>query len=346
VTAEAGRLLAGARSVLLVRLRSIGDTVLMTPLLAALRRGLPATEVAVLLDAPLAPLLAGHPDVDRLLPAGRSARGRLGALAAVRAARFDAVVDLHGGPTAALLTRFSRAGLRIGLEGYRRRRAYDRLLPSPFKGSGRAVTLHTVESNLTIAAALGLDRPERDAPRLVTSAPAEAEAEAALAAAGLDLARPFLVLHPGAALRSKTWPAERFQEVARQLTLGGVQVALVAPPEGLSGRGWASSGARPLRPLGLAALAAVLARARTFVGNDSGPAHMAAALGAKVVAVFGSQDPRVWRPWGDGHRALSLGLDCSPCPGRTCANPRRFACLDGIPVEQVVRAAREAIHGA
>jgi ADP-heptose:LPS heptosyltransferase len=200
-----------------------------------------------------------------------------------------------------------------------------------------------VEGNLAIARALGLAPPAGLAPWLVTDGEGEREAAGAAAAAGLDLDRPFVAVHPGAALPSKTWPAGRFRDVAWTLAADGLQVALVAPP-GKPGVDFPPApGLHALPPLSLPGLLALLARARLFVGNDSGPAHMAAAIGVPAVAVFGSQDPRVWRPWGPANRALWKGLPCSPCRGFVCRNPHRFECLDAIGVSEVVGAVRDIL---
>jgi ADP-heptose:LPS heptosyltransferase len=331
-------------SLLVVRLRSIGDTVLMLPLLAAIRHQRPGANLALLLEPPAASLLEGQALADRIFTVRPGTVSRVRTLGAVRAQHFEVALDLHGGPTAALFTRFSGAPLRVGLEGFRHRRAYNRRLPSPFKGRDRALTLHTVESNLAVARSLGLEPEPGLVPRLRPTDAGEAEADRALAAAGLAPGRGFVALHPGAALRSKTWPGERFAAVARALAADGLEVVVVTPPPGLdrpvTAAGPGRGAVRRLPPVTLATLLAVLARARLFIGNDSGPAHMAAAAGTPAVTVFGSQDVRVWRPYGPGHESLSAGLACQPCRGFTCANPKPFECLDAIGIDAVLDAAR------
>jgi len=325
----------------LVRLRSIGDAILMTPLARAIKRDLPDVEVSLLLEPTPASLLADQPDVDRVVEVPRSLAGRVRALRWLRSHRADAIIDLHGGPTAALLTRWSGARRRIGLAAYRQRGAYDERLPSPFKGRERALTLHTVTSNIAVARSLGLDPPADLAPRLSVTAAGREDARRALVASALAGQAPDVVLHAGAALRSKRWPVERLTAVGRALAQDGLRVASVrAPGEPAT---IDDDAIVALPPLALPALLAVLAVTRLFIGNDSGPAHMAAAVGTPAVTVFGSQDPQVWRPWGDRQTALSAGLECAPCAGFTCANPRRFACLLDISTEQVLNAARTRI---
>ena len=138
----------------------------------------------------------------------------------------------------------------------------------------------------------------------------------------------------------------RFAEVAaalqRELDLA---VVVLRPPAAVAP---AIAAGSSLPALPLDAVLAVLGRALLFVGNDSGPAHMAAAVGTPTVTVFGSQNPRVWRPWGaaSAHRALSAGLPCSPCPGFRCGNDRQLACLDDVTAAQVTDAAREVLAHA
>jgi ADP-heptose:LPS heptosyltransferase len=99
-----------------------------------------------------------------------------------------------------------------------------------------------------------------------------------------------------------------------------------------------------LSDLPLNQLAALMQAAALYIGNDSGPMHIAAALGTPVVGIFGSSDPRKWHPWGAPQRTLWAGLECSPCHGKWCANPERHACLERIGVDAVLEAALNLLN--
>lgn len=328
-------------TVVFIRLRSIGDAILMTPLAAAVKSQRPGWSLTAVLEPDAAAVLAGHPHIDRILPVGRGVIPRLRAVHALRRVAADIAIDLHGGTTAALLTRLSGAQLRVGLEAYRSRSAYDLRLPSPYKGAARSVTLHTVAGNLAIAHALGLDPDPDLRPTIRVSEHGRDTANVALAGVGLDAVSPFIAIHPGATLESKTWPRDRFLEVARRL--GEDHAVVWLCPPGTTAPGFGVGRGVALARLDLPTLAGVLARARLVIANDSGPSHMAAALGVATVTIFGSQDPRVWRPLGRRARVLASPLPCAPCAGTHCANPHRLECLDRISVEEVVAQAREAL---
>ena len=326
-----------------MRLRSIGDTVLATPALAALRRFLPQARLDVLLEDWVAPILAGSPDVDRLLTLPRrSLIARLRLLPALRAARYDVAFDLHGGSTATLLTFASGARERIGYARYQYARLLTRRAPPSAQLWGQDA-LHSVEEQLALLGSVGVPVSDRPATR-VPLAPAAVESMTArLKADGLAPDSPMALLHPMAAFESKRWSLEGFAAVAAQLHGRGLAVvALVAPREqGTLARLRAAAGVpvTGCADLSLPEVAALAARARVFVGNDSGIAHIAAAVRAPVVVIFGSSNVTHWRPWSTAPaEVVRQAVPCAPCPGYTCREPRPFGCIKGVSVEQVLGA--------
>lgn len=257
---------------LLIRLRSLGDCVLTTPALALLKGFRPDLRVAVVVEERFRAVFEGSGDVDELLEPST-----------VRAARWGArlCLDLHGGNRAAWLTLASGARLRAGFAHARWAWAYGIRIPRAQAILGVERVVHTAEHLASAMFYLGVPRSE--IPR------------AKLAARPCRAAAPYAVVHPVASAPEKTWPAAHFLVVAELLarTWGIEPVFLGAAGDDLS----AFARFRTLcgRPLG--EVKDLIAGAALFLGNDSGPAHMAAAFGVPAVVVFGPSDPRIWGPW-------------------------------------------------
>ena len=174
------------RSVLVVRLRSIGDTVLTTPSLYALKRFLPHARLDILLEDWVAPVLEGFEYVDNIITLKRgSTAARAGVARQIRAARYDVAYNLHGGTTATLLTRASGARHRVGYSSYQYGRLHNHLAPSSSSLWGRDKT-HSVEQQLALLGWTGVPVTDRPATRLAVTDQAGASISARLRAAGLD----------------------------------------------------------------------------------------------------------------------------------------------------------------
>ena len=325
------------RRILCLRLRSMGDAVLMTPALAALRAGFVGAEIHVVLAEELCPLLAGHPDLDRIHALGRTATAKLALAARLRRLRFDAVIDFHGGPTSAFLTAAAGARTRVGRSRYRFSPLYTHAVGDPEVIFGDPAASHTVHVQASLVAALGVPLTEL-APRLQVKPAARERVHRRLASRGV-CGEGFVLLQPTASFATKTWPASRFVELGEELRRRTEHEVVVSLPSDLSALVGKFSGFPTLTGLPPDELIALSAGAALYLGNDGGPMHVAAALGVPVVAIFGSSDPRRWYPWGVEHRILWAGLECSPCHGRWCANPRQLACLEAISVGAALDAA-------
>jgi ADP-heptose:LPS heptosyltransferase len=261
------RLPSGARACV-VRLRSLGDSVLTTPALALLKRQRPDLKVAVVSEERFFSLFEGNPDVDRLLPPS---------IPAVRNWRPNLCLNLHGGTRSVWITLLSGAGFRAGFRHYRWPFLYNVAIPTAQEILGVSRKVHTAEHLASAMFFLGVDRQEIPRARLTADAPGEAA--------------PYAVIHPFASAPDKTWPAERFQEVARTLSME--PVFLAGPDDDTSPfQSW-----RVYENLPLAQVKNNISGASLFIGNDSGPAHIAAAFGVPVVVLFGSSDPVIWAPW-------------------------------------------------
>lgn len=284
--------------VLLVRLRSIGDTVLMTPCISALKRWRPEIDIDVALEPFCAPLLESHPDIRRVVVVERSTRGRLQTIPRLRAARYDMAVNLNGGSTASLLGLASGASVRVGFSGYQLPWMSNVRVTSSWHVWQRS-EVHTVEHQLALIAGIGVPVDGAGPTSLQTSSDAAASVERRLSDVGLSN-QPFAVLHVEASLESKRWPAERFSALASRLREQRGMPAIVIGQNEVLVREAAGSHGIAMSDLSLAETMGLIERAALFVGNDSGPAHIAAAFVRPLVVIFGPSNADLWRPWSNG----------------------------------------------
>ncbi len=295
-------------SIVLVRLRSLGDTVLSTPAFALLRRTVPKARIHVAMDTRCAGVLEEQPDIDGVLhaPSGRGLGARVRLLRQIRTLRPDLCIDMHGGSTAAWLTALSGARWRAGFRHFRRHWAYNVRIPRAQEVLGRTADakIHTAEHHAAAVIHLGADDGKIPPARLATKVPRPTP--------------PYAVIHPSAAYRTKEWSIDRFRDLAAKI--GGRHglrpIFLLGPGEESTAPKLSEFDLR--QGLAMPLLLSLLARARLFVGNDSGPAHIAASYGVPCVVVFGSSDSGVWHPWRTPYRVVETPWECKPCPGDRC----------------------------
>ncbi len=328
------------RRVLVVRLRSIGDTVLATPTLHALRRFLPDARIDVLLEDWVAPLLDGFEDVDNIVTVERkSAASRARVARALRSTHYDVAYNLHGGTTATFLTRATGATHRVGYADYRYSRLYNHAAPHP-SALWRREKVHSVEQQLALVGWTGV--PVSDLPPTHLSVTPEASSSigAKLFNAGVDETVPLALIHPAAAFDTKQWATENFARLTEDLNARGLTpVAVSAPHEARVVAALQQNSAAPIisfTDLSLPEVTALASRARLFVGNDSGIAHIAAAVRCPSVVIFGSSNVTHWRPWTDAPAAIVREeLPCQPCPGYACAEFDAPECIRRVTVARV-----------
>jgi heptosyltransferase-1 len=329
--------------ILLIKLSSLGDVIHTLPTLEALRSLYPQGHITWLVEDTNAPVLAGHPALDEVWPVARPRLGKGRFLEnlqqAIRVARrlreepFDLVIDLQGLLKSAFWVALARGKRKLG---YDRTREFsylaltDRL--APFDPEAHAVWRY-----LNLARHLGAPAtPPRF--RIGITQPDELRH-----LAPLKPGQPLAVLHPGARWPTKLWPAAHWARLAEWLARDrGFQVVIT----GSSGdqelaREIVALAEVPVLNLAgrtsLEELAALLQKAQVAVTTDTGPMHLACALGTPVVALFGPTAP--WRtgPFGEGHAVVRLKIPCSPCFRRHCPDPR---CLTELPVAS----AQEAVE--
>jgi predicted lipopolysaccharide heptosyltransferase III len=338
--------------VLVVRLRSIGDTVLATPSLTALKRFLPHARIDVLLEDWVAPVLDGFPHVDNVITLERkSTASRARVARELRARRYQVVYNLHGGTTATLLTRATGAEHRVGYRTYQYARLHNELAPASSVLWGSETT-HSAEQQLALLGWTGVPVTDRPPTTLSITDAAATGIASRLQEAGL-LDKEFAVIHPAAAFATKQWSAANFGQVARRLTKQGLRVVGIATPNESSIidelNDHADGQVDAFTDLQLPEITALLARARLFVGNDSGIAHIASAVEAPSVVIFGSSNRAHWRPWvssGSAAEVVVEELDCQPCHGYFCEKFDEPECIKRVPVERVNAAIERVLRGS
>lgn len=325
--------------ILVTRLRFLGDIVLTTPLLDALREAVPDARIEYLAAAPFADVLRGHPSVDRLhvLPARPTVADLIGMVRSLREGeRFDWAIDLFCNPRSAVLVGLSGARQRVGSARGLRARVYQHRRGQP-AGDRSAIRYHLDR----LVPMLG-EAPAPRLPRLVVD-PERAQA----LLESLDLRPgPFSLVHPGSTWPDKAWPEDRWPELMRGLDAEKTGPLLVVRPPGAVGMAEevaAAGGGRLLPALSIEDLSLLLSRAGLFVGNDGGVLHMAVAHQVPTVGLFGPTEPDIWFPyeqWGP-YRVVH---GCAP--ERIDAAGVKQSRLGPVTVEQVRDAVFEVLDPA
>jgi ADP-heptose:LPS heptosyltransferase len=244
--------------------------VLTTPALQLLQEYRPDLRIAVVVEDRFREIFGG----EMLAPSA----------SAVRAFRPSLCLNFHGGTRSAAITALSGARFRAGFAHYRRRFVYNVVIPSAQQVLSVDRKVHTAEHLASAMFYLGVPQKEIPRARIGNPGPAEQARGPALRC----------IIHPVAASSEKTWPAERFLEVARHLAQSGIEPVFIgSAADDLT----MFSSYRTVLGSSLTAVTSELASASLFIGNDSGPAHMAAACGLPTVVLFGPSDPEIWGPW-------------------------------------------------
>jgi lipopolysaccharide heptosyltransferase II len=350
-------------TILLVRLRLIGDVVFTTPVIRALRRHYPDATLTYVIEPPAVPVLQHNPHLTDLVVVPR--RGGLRRLAddvaiarRLRRRRFDLAIDLHGGPRSAWLTWASGAPRRIGYETRGRSWMYtDRVKRAPDLGPR-----HAVVNQWDLLAPLGIAAPEpgRDAVEMPADPAAAARVDARLRAAGISSAHPLVVVHVSAGNPFRRWPESHFvalltalirRDPSRRIIItAGPSDAAAARRVADEARRQAGSQAAALPDVGdfdLAELRALIGGAAVYIGGDSGPAHIASTTGTPIVELLGPTLAARSRPWREARwfseTVEPAALPCRPCSQRQCV-PGDFRCLTSIEPARVADAVERAMR--
>jgi len=342
---------------LVVMLRHHGDVLLASPVLGVLKAHAPKIEVDALVYDDTAPMLEGHPALAQMHAVGRNwkkedlftrftAESRL--YRALRARRYDLLIHLTEQPRGAWLARSLGARCSVAPAAPGRGEFWARSFTHlyPLARNGRR---HKVEANLDALRRIGV-QPGMDerSMQFVPGAAAQSRVAALLSAEGLT-ERSYIHVHPASRWRFKCWTPERTAELIDRLSASH-RVVLTAAPDAdelaLVDEIVAKIGSRPLVLAGklqIKELGALTAGARLFVGVDSMPMHLAAAMRTPAVALFGPSGEEEWRPWRVKHRIVASGHPCRPCGNDGCGGSKVSECLTTLGVDQVYEAVEQLL---
>ncbi len=337
-------------NILIVRLGSIGDIVHTLPALAALRRRFPDARIDWLVESRTREILLDNPFLDHLLEvdtlgwrrklhSGTTWKQIGDSLRALRLTPYDVVFDFQGLLKSGVLTRLARSPRRVGFGRSHLRESLSFVFTNERLSPPNGCT-HVIDRNLHLLNALGIETQERVFPIEV---PPEMHEKAGRQLDSMGLAE-YVIVNPGGGWVTKQWSPERYGELSREIKKGwGLPSLVLWGPgeESLAKRvvGASDGMAHLAPPTGLREVIPYLTRATLFVGGDTGPFHIAGALGVPLVGVFGPSDPAKNGPFGPSDQVVWKSVDCSPCYKRRCPG-FDTVCLTSIAVSDVVDAVR------
>jgi lipopolysaccharide heptosyltransferase II len=339
--------------ILLTRLKYIGDIVLTTPLIHTLRDRFPDAYIAYLGDKNGVSLLEQNPYLDEIFSIDFSRNTilqQLGLFYQLNRKHFDLVIDLFCNPRSALLSFATRAPVRVGgnLPGR------GKLYTIRIKDDG--IPKSAVEFHYQSLKAAGIE-PKYFAPEIFLTEDEKKESRRYLEWQGIDFSKPIVALHPGGTWPAKLWPAERFADLADLLVAKmHAQIILTKGPRDGEAAGKVESaivgGVLSLPVLPLRQLAAILSLCAACVANDSGPMHIAAAVGTPTIGLFGPGEENIWFPYTPAfpggspkHIALRKDVPCHPCHLNVCnrTGNEYMECMKLLSVNEVFNAVKERI---
>lgn len=330
--------------VLIVRLRSLGDLVLETPALAAIHAWRPDLQLHVLAEPRFAAVFEGNPCVSEvMLSTGFSGTSRV-----LRKERYQAVFNQHGGPRSVLLTLISGSRHRVGWKGFQFSFAYNVRVPDAKEFYGKPV-VHAVEHRMSQFYWAGLPRGPIPNARVFPQPDAVESVSEILARGGIGRGARYAVLQPGGRLPGMRWPPEKFAEISRWLRAecGIASVVNLSSADaeiGFGIRNALQECAVVPDPLSVRELIALIAGSRLFVGNDSGPAHLAAATGRPAVVIYGPTNPVQWHPWQTEYRAIHTDAIFDPKRGDKSLAVRESRSINSIETDEVRSACMELLR--
>ena len=329
--------------VLVVRLRSIGDTVLSTPSLLALRRFLPNARIDVLLEDWVAPILDGFGAVDNVISLKKNdLKSRLQTARLIRKTKYDVAFNLHGGTTGAFFVRASSARHRIGYENYQYKFLYNHRLYSASDFWNQELT-HSAEQQLALLGFVGVPVEDKPKGRLTVTEKARISIEEKLRSKFQNPQSNFALFHPAAAFAAKQWAPEKFARTAKSLSEKGLHTIAVATKserevlEKL--KQFSSVPIITFDDLSLPEITDLAAKAKIFIGNDSGIAHIAAAVNTPTVVIFGASNINHWRPWTNSPNAIVFSEKiCDHDLGAIRKGSENPRCIECVEIEDVFSA--------
>jgi len=329
------------QNILIIKLGSIGDVVHTLPTLHSLRKNFPQAHIAWVIEPKSRDILINHPDLNEIITFERtnSTWRTIGAffrlVKKLRRNKYDCVLELQGNLKGGLLAWLTGSSSRLGFEaGSSRVERFSTLFTNIKVEEGDVP--HILERNLNFARKLGVEDREISFPMAIGREEKE-YIGSFLKEKGIS-DRQIVILHPGVTWDTKRWPRERYARLAEEIQgrFENVAVVLTYGP----GERYLAEDIRKLSrsspivspPTTLGQLIALLERSQVFVSSDTGPLHIAAALGKRVIGLYGPVDSRRNGPYGRGNFVIKKDLPCQPCWQKKCSSR---ACMKGIEVSEV-----------
>jgi len=322
------------KKILVIKLRAIGDVLLSTVVLENLRSAFPHAVIDFLVEKPGREVIEGNPAADSAIVFDNKKEKGLELILRVRRYRYDLVIDLFGNPRSAIVTLFSGAKYRVGYRFKWRQYCYN-IVAEP-----RGAEVHNTEFNLDALRAAGVPVITRSIRFPLTK---EAESFADSFIGENHLAGRFLVaLNPGGGWYTKRWRIRHFARFGDEIAGKYKAVPLIIWGPGEEGvalelQKMMKAKSYLIPPCGLKGLAAILGKCSALVTNDSGPMHIAAAVGTPVAAIFGPTNPMLQGPVGEGHEIVRKeDLSCLGCNYTKC--PIGNPCMEELCAEDLLAA--------
>ena len=333
---------------LLVKPSSLGDIVQALPTIPAFRARFPQAEISWLVKEQWAGILERVEGIDRIWKVEDRWAGWLSVMQQLRSHRFDLVIDLQGLLRSGVLAWMTGSPVRIGFENAREGSSwfYTHRVPVPHPD------VHAVDRYLSVATYVGGSLPAQTHFPFVFPSEDEEAVRARLSKAGFGPGSRWAAMNVSARWPTKRWPHESFAKVASRLIQEGWDGVILIGGEGERAEAESvakAAGARAANFAGeipLRLLPALLREAGCLVTNDSGPMHVAAAVGTPVVALFGPTSEVRTGPYGMRHHVCSVTLPCRPCFSRTCQHTVHLECLTRITPAEVVRQVDRVTSGS
>lgn len=326
------------KRVLVIKPRAIGDVLLSTSVLPGLRRAFPSASIDFLVEAFAAPVLEGNPFIDNVLSYNTAKDSSVSIISRVRGNNYNLVIDLFANPRTAVITRLSGARYRVGFPFKWRRYAYN-IIVTPRSGD-----VHNVEFNLDALRRIGIE-PVDGKPSFSVDEYSRRFAESFFEENNLRSGE-FFAINIGGGWDIKRWPVDKFIELCTMIDsrLGKRVVVLYGPSEEADASRISSSSNALLAPqTTLKQMGAILTGSALLITNDSGPMHVAAALGVPTLAIFGPTSPGLQGPYGNVSVIVrNEQLDCLECNLTRC--PIGNPCMKELNPETVFESLSRLIN--
>ena len=329
------------KKILLIRLRRIGDVILTTPAISALRQGIPAASISYIIERPYRELVEENPNLDKVIVLERkqSLREFSKLLRLIRKEKYDVVLDFHGGPRASFITLLSKAKLKVGYRIKYKNFIYNIKLPrSPKEGY-----FHSVENHINLVKALGVNVKSLPPLYLPQARKTEVEKVKKFIEENTLGGSKIIAIHISAGNAFRNWGVDNLVQLTNLLAQQpDVKIVLIGTSEDQKAeeeilKKSTASLLSLVGRLNLREAKELISHSSLFVGPDSGPMHIAASTSTPIVALFGPTLPAHFAPWQAKAFVVEKELGCRPCKQRNCIY-EDFRCLRSIEPEEVYQA--------